>query len=339
MRVFLTGGAGYIGSHTLLEVLSQDHQVCVYDDFSNSEPEALKRVAKLTNRSFDTVEGDVLDRVKIQQSLIDFKPDVVVHFAGKKAVGESTEKPLMYYRNNVDGTLALLEGMEAAGCKRIVFSSSATVYGEPHYLPYDEHHPLAPTNPYGMTKYMVELILKDWCASNVKNTAVLLRYFNPVGAHESGEIGEDPNDIPNNLMPFVSQVAVGRREKLSVFGGDYETHDGTGVRDYIHVVDLAKAHAAAIQFADGHSGCEAINVGSGQGSSVLDLVEAFKSASGRDIPYEVVARRAGDIAEFYADPTKAHKILGWKTERNLSDMCKSAWNWQSRNPKGYNSIK
>ncbi|KAB7610094.1 UDP-glucose 4-epimerase GalE [Amylibacter sp. SFDW26] len=335
MRVFLTGGAGYIGSHTLLEVLSQDHEVCVYDDFSNSEPEALNRVAKLTNRSFETVEGDVLDRPKMRQALIDFRPDVVVHFAGKKAVGESTEKPLMYYRNNVEGTLSLLEGMEAAGCKRIVFSSSATVYGDPHYLPYDEAHPLAPTNPYGMTKYMVELILKDWCTAQDDNTAVLLRYFNPVGAHESGEIGEDPNDIPNNLMPFVSQVAVGRLEKLRVFGADYETPDGTGVRDYIHVVDLAKAHAAAIGFAGDHKGCEAINVGSGQGSSVLDVVRAFEGASGRNIPYDVVERRAGDIAEFYADPTKAYNLLGWKTECDLADMCGSAWKWQSQNPNGY----
>ncbi len=335
MRVFLTGGAGYIGSHTLLEVLSQEHEVCVYDDFSNSEPEALKRVAKLTNRRFETVEGDVLDRSKMKQALVDFRPDVVVHFAGKKAVGESTEKPLMYYRNNVEGTLSLLEGMEAAGCKRIVFSSSATVYGDPHYLPYDEAHPLAPTNPYGMTKYMVELILKDWCAAQSDNAAVLLRYFNPVGAHDSGEIGEDPNDIPNNLMPYVSQVAVGRLEKLRVFGADYETPDGTGVRDYIHVVDLAKAHAAAIGFVKGHKGCEAINVGSGQGSSVLDVVRAFEGASGRDVPYELVGRRAGDIAEFYADPAKAYKLLGWKTECDLVDMCGSAWKWQSQNPNGY----
>ncbi len=243
--------------------------------------------------------------------------------------------PLMYYRANVDGTLSLLEGMNAAGCSRIVFSSSATVYGEPEYLPYDEAHPRAPTNPYGMTKYMVELILNDWCSANAQNTAVLLRYFNPVGAHDSGEIGEDPDDIPNNLMPFVSQVAVGRREKLQVFGDDYDTADGTGVRDYIHVVDLAKAHAAAIGYAETHSGCEAINVGAGQGSSVLEVVRAFEAASGQPVPYEVVARRSGDIAAFYADPTKAKNLLGWQTERGLADMCKSAWNWQRKNPQGY----
>ncbi len=335
MRIFLTGGAGYIGSHTLLEVLSHDHEVCVYDDFSNSAPEALARVSHLTNRSFDTVEGDILDRNGIKQALVDFRPDVVVHFAGKKAVGESMAEPLMYYRNNVDGTLSLLEGMNAAGCSRIVFSSSATVYGEPEYLPYDEAHPRAPTNPYGMTKYMVELILNDWCSANAQNTAVLLRYFNPVGAHDSGEIGEDPDDIPNNLMPFVSQVAVGRREKLQVFGDDYDTADGTGVRDYIHVVDLAKAHAAAIGYAETHYGCEAINVGAGQGSSVLEVVRAFEAASGQPVPYEVVARRSGDIAAFYADPAKAKNLLGWQTERGLADMCKSAWNWQRKNPQGY----
>jgi UDP-glucose 4-epimerase len=335
MRIFLTGGAGYIGSHTLLEVLSHDHEVCVYDDFSNSAPEALTRVSQLTNRSFDTVEGDILDRNGIKQALVDFRPDVVVHFAGKKAVGESMAHPLMYYRANVDGTLSLLEGMNAAGCSRIVFSSSATVYGEPEYLPYDEAHPRAPTNPYGMTKYMVELILNDWCSANAQNTAVLLRYFNPVGAHDSGEIGEDPDDIPNNLMPFVSQVAVGRRKKLQVFGDDYDTDDGTGVRDYIHVVDLAKAHAAAIDYAGAHYGCEAINVGAGQGSSVLEVVRAFEAASGQSIPYEVVARRSGDIAAFYADPAKAKSLLGWQTERSLADMCKSAWNWQRKNPQGY----
>ena len=335
MRVFLTGGAGYIGSHTLLEVLSADHEVCVYDDFSNSAPEALTRVAQLTNQQFHTVRGDVLDRPALAAALMDFKPDVVVHFAGKKAVGESVEKPLMYYENNVMGTLSLLRAMEAAGCERIVFSSSATVYGEPQYLPLDEQHPLSATNPYGQTKLTVEHILRDWCASRSKASAVLLRYFNPVGAHDSGQIGEDPDDIPNNLMPFMTQVAVGRRDLLRVFGSDYDTPDGTGVRDYIHVVDLAKAHAAAIGFAQGHMGCEAINIGTGQGVSVLEAVSAFEAASGRAVPYELVGRRLGDVATCYADATKARKLLGWQATRDLADMCQTAWEWQRQNPNGY----
>ncbi|MEH6359555.1 MAG: UDP-glucose 4-epimerase GalE, partial [Amylibacter sp.] len=276
MRIFLTGGAGYIGSHTLLEILSEAHEVCVYDDFSNSAPEALKRVEQLTNRKFRTITGNILDQTLVVKALVEFQPDVVVHFAGKKAVGESVAKPLMYYENNVVGTLSLLRGMEAAGCRRIVFSSSATVYGDPQYLPLDESHPLSATNPYGQTKLMVEQILRDWSVTRPDSSAVLLRYFNPVGAHDSGKIGEDPHDIPNNLMPFVSQVAVGLRKKLQVFGGDYDTSDGTGVRDYIHVVDLAKAHAAAIGYAMAHKCCEAINVGTGQGASVLDVVVAFE---------------------------------------------------------------
>lgn len=337
MRVFLTGGAGFIGSHTLLEVLSEAHEVCVYDDFSNSAPEALCRVEQLSNRKFETVTGNLLDRAALVKAVADFRPDVVVHFAGKKAVGESVEKPLVYYENNVVGTISLLQAMEAAGCNRIVFSSSATVYGTPQYLPYDENHPLGPSNPYGQTKLMVENILRDWCQSRSSASAVLLRYFNPVGAHDSGKIGEDPNDIPNNLMPFVSQVAVGRLEKLRVFGNNYDTPDGTGVRDYIHVVDLAKAHAAAIRFAEGQTGCEAINIGTGQGSSVMEVLGAFEMASGRSVPYEVVQRRAGDLASFYADAQKAQKLLGWQAERDLADMCASAWKWQHQNPNGYAS--
>ncbi len=335
MRIFLTGGAGYIGSHTLLEVLSEAHEVCVYDNYSNSTPEALKRVERLSNRTFQAVTGDILDQTSLTQALAEFQPDVVVHFAGKKAVGESVAKPLMYYEHNVVGTLTLLRGMDAAGCKRIVFSSSATVYGEPQYLPLDEKHPLSAINPYGQTKLMVEHILRDWCVARPAASAVLLRYFNPVGAHDSGQIGEDPNDIPNNLMPFVSQVAVGRREKLQVFGDDYDTADGTGVRDYIHVVDLAKAHAAAISYAEAHIGCEAINVGTGQGASVLDVVAAFEAGSGRPVPYEVVKRRLGDVAACYADASKAQSLLGWRATYDLADMCKSAWKWQSQNPDGY----
>jgi len=335
MRVFLTGGAGYIGSHTLLEVLSEAHEVCVYDNYSNSTPEALKRVERLSNRTFQAVTGDILDQTSLAQALAEFQPDVVVHFAGKKAVGESVAKPLMYYEHNVVGTLSLLRGMDAAGCKRIVFSSSATVYGEPQYLPLDEKHPLSAINPYGQTKLMVEHILRDWCVARPTASAVLLRYFNPVGAHESGQIGEDPNDIPNNLMPYVSQVAVGRREKLQIFGDDYDTADGTGVRDYIHVVDLAKAHAAAISYAEAQKGCEAINVGTGQGASVLDVVAAFEAGSGQSVPYEVVQRRLGDVADCYADASKAQSLLGWRATYDLADMCKSAWKWQSQNPDGY----
>ncbi|MFK5997758.1 MAG: UDP-glucose 4-epimerase GalE [Rhodobacterales bacterium] len=335
MRVFLTGGAGYIGSHTLLEVLSADHQVCVYDDFSNSTPVAMQRVGQLTNRQFDVVEGDVLDPGALGAALSAFKPDVVVHFAGKKAVGESVAKPLLYYENNVGGTVSLLQAMEAASCNRIVFSSSATVYGEPQYLPLDEKHPLVATNPYGQSKLMVEYILRDWCVSRPQASAIVLRYFNPVGAHESGLIGEDPNDIPNNLMPFVSQVAVGRREKLQVFGGDYDTPDGTGVRDYIHVVDLARAHLAAISHAGQQQGWQAVNVGTGQGSSVLDVVKAFEAASGVSVPYEIAQRRPGDVAAYYAQATKARDVLGWQAGYNLADMCASAWKWQSRNPNGY----
>jgi len=335
MRIFLTGGAGYIGSHTLLEILSEAHEVCVYDDFSNSAPEALKRVEQLTNRKFRTITGNILDQTLVVKALVEFQPDVVVHFAGKKAVGESVAKPLMYYENNVVGTLSMLRGMEAAGCRRIVFSSSATVYGDPQYLPLDENHPLSSTNPYGQTKLMVEHILRDWCATQPDNSAVLLRYFNPVGAHDSGKIGEDPHDIPNNLMPFVIQVAVGLRKKLHVFGGDYDTSDGTGVRDYIHVVDLAKAHAAAIGYVKAHNCCEAINVGTGQGASVLDVVSAFEAASGRSVPHEVVERRPGDVAACYADASKAQSLLGWQAARDLEDMCKTAWKWQSQNPGGY----
>lgn len=335
MRVFLTGGAGYIGSHTLLEVLSEAHEVCVYDNFSNSAPEALARVEQLSNQRFKSVIGDVLDRAQLTKVLTKFKPDVVIHFAGKKAVGESIEKPLMYYENNVAGTVSLLRAMDAANCNRIIFSSSATVYGEPQYLPYDENHPLSATNPYGQTKLMVEYILRDWCHARVNASAVLLRYFNPVGAHESGLIGEDPNDAPNNLMPYVSQVAGGRRERLRIWGNDYDTHDGTGVRDYIHVVDLAKAHAAAIQFTEAHKGCEAMNLGRGQGSSVLEVVKAFEVASGQPIPYDIMPRRAGDIATSYADSTKAQELLGWQTESDLAQMCASVWKWQSQNPNGY----
>lgn len=336
MRILVTGGAGYIGSHTLLELLGESHEVCVLDNFSNSSPEALSRVRHLTNADFDQVEANILDDQALHKIFGNFKPEAIIHFAGLKAVGESNSLPLKYYEHNVQGTIALLKAMEAVGCCNIVFSSSATVYGEPQYLPFDENHPCTPTNPYGRTKYFVEEILRDWTKTNRKNSVVLLRYFNPVGAHSSGRIGEDPNDIPNNLMPFVSQVAVGRRQKLQVYGNDYETSDGTGLRDYIHVCDLARAHVAAVDFATRQQGIEAINVGTGQGATVLEVVKAFEKASGRKVSYDIAARRAGDIATSIANPLKAQRLLNWQAELTLADMCESAWKWQVENPNGYN---
>ncbi len=339
MRVLVTGGAGYIGSHTLVELLAAGHEALVVDNFANSAPAALDRVARLSNRAFARASLDLRDTAALGAACRDFRPEAVVHFAGLKAVGESVARPLDYYDNNVTGTLSLLAALGETDCRRIVFSSSATVYGEPHYLPYDEAHPLAPTNPYGRTKLMVEQVLGDWAAAGNASgpgaSAVLLRYFNPVGAHASGLIGEDPLGIPNNLMPLVCQVAVGRRPALEVFGDDYDTPDGTGVRDYIHVVDLARAHVAALDRAAGVEGAEAINIGTGRGASVLELVRAFEAASGRRIPYRVAPRRPGDVAVSVADPAKAHRLLDWRAELGLAEMCRSAWDWQERNPAGY----
>lgn len=335
MRVLVTGGAGYIGSHTLIELRAQGHEVFVVDSFDNSSPEVLARVSELTQATVPFAEVDIRDRAAMGDVMAAFRPDAVIHFAGLKAVGESSIIPLRYYDVNISGTLSLLEAMDKVGCKRIVFSSSATVYGLPQYLPFDEDHPCAPTNVYGQTKHMAEQVLRDWAAATPEASAVLLRYFNPVGAHVSARLGEDPSDIPNNLMPFVAQVAVGRREKLSVFGDDYDTPDGTGVRDYIHVSDLARAHTAALRFANGSIGAEAINVGTGQGYSVLEMVDAFARASGRDIPFEIVARRPGDIARSLAAPDKANKLLNWRAEKTLDDMCASTWAWQSQNPNGF----
>lgn len=296
MKIFVTGGAGYIGSHTVLELLREGREVCVCDNFSNSSPEALNRVRRLANADFSQLELDIRDQAGLARAMLDFRPDVVVHFAGLKAVGESSQIPVDYYDNNVTGSLRLLAAMDQVDCKRIVFSPSATVYGEAQYLPYDESHPLVPTNPYGRSKLMAEEIIRDWCAAGGGKSAALLRYFNPVGAHVSGDIGEDPSGTPNNLMPFVAQVAVGRRERLAVFGGDYETADGTGERDYIHVVDLARAHLAAINYANADLGCEAFNIGTGAAYSVLQIIRAFEEASGREVPFEVAGRRAGDVA-------------------------------------------
>ena len=335
MRVLVTGGAGYIGSHTLVELLSADHEVMVVDNFANASPVALNRVERLTNKTFETVEASIGDQSSIHQIFQDFRPHAVIHFAGLKAVGQSEEQPLIYYDNNVTGTLHLLKAMDASGCQNMIFSSSATVYGTPHYLPYDETHPIQPVNPYGRTKYFIEAIIKDWASVEASRSALLLRYFNPVGAHISGQIGEDPMGIPNNLMPYIQQVAVGRREKLHVFGHDYDTPDGTGVRDYIHVTDLAKGHVAALDYFAKNQRVEAVNLGTGQGYSVLEIIAAFERASGQTIPYEFAPRRQGDIAMFYADPTKAKIMLGWQASLTLDDMARDSWRWIADNPQGY----
>lgn len=335
MRVLVTGGAGYIGSHTLLELMAQGHEVCVLDNYSNATPEVLNRVRALSNGLVHDYIGDVRDAAKLDEVMQDFQPEAVIHFAGLKAVGESQEKPLLYYDVNVSGTLALLHAMDRADCKRLIFSSSATVYGEPVYLPYDEAHPTNPTSVYGKTKLMAEQILMDWAAADPARAAVLLRYFNPVGAHASAQIGEDPKDIPNNLMPFIAQVAVGKRKALQIFGDDYDTPDGTGLRDYIHVVDLARAHVAAIAYAEQATGARPFNIGTGQSYSVRDMVAAFERACGAPIKTQQVGRREGDIAAMQADASRANAELGWKATHDLDDMTSSTWAWQSANPDGY----
>lgn len=335
MRVLLTGGAGYLGTHTMLEVLADGHEVCVIDNLSNSTPEGMERVKSLSNRTFEFHNADLRDRATLTTHLVDFAPDAVIHFAGLKAVGESVEKPLEYYENNVQGTINLLYAMEAAKCDNIVFSSSATVYGDPDFLPITEDHPLRSTNPYGRSKLHIEEMLRDMSASKPTFTTAILRYFNPVGAHASGRIGEDPLGIPNNLMPMIAQVAVGRRDQVKVFGDDYDTPDGTGVRDYIHVNDLARAHVAALNWTDGNAGSRAFNLGVGQGVSVLEMIDAYARASGREIAYQRTDRRDGDIASCYADPTRANVELGWHADISLDEMCSSSWRWQSNNPNGY----
>lgn len=334
MKVLVTGGAGFIGSHTLVELLGQGHEACVIDNFDNSSPEVLDRVRGLTNGHLEHHDIDIRNTDALSAAVAAYRPDAVIHFAGLKAVGESQERPVDYYDVNVTGTLSLLRAMGAAGCDKIIFSSSATVYGEPVYLPYDESHPLAPTSVYGMTKRVAEQVLTDWAQAS-GGAALLLRYFNPVGAHASGRIGEDPAGVPQNLMPFLAQVATGQREKLMIFGDDYPTPDGTGVRDYIHVVDLARAHVAALERAAQTSGAEAYNIGTGRGYSVREMHEAFSKAVGRDLPVAVAPRRAGDIAEMQADCRKATELLGWQAEYGLDDMAQSLWHWQSLNPQGY----
>ncbi|WP_297323753.1 UDP-glucose 4-epimerase GalE [Nitrosomonas sp.] len=343
--ILVTGGAGYIGSHTCVELLNAGFDVTVFDNFCNSNPEALARVEQITGKKLELIQGDCRDRAALVAALKQSQATAVIHFAGLKAVGESVERPLWYYDNNVVGTLRLLEAMQECDVKTLVFSSSATVYGDPVQLPLTENHPLSPTNPYGRSKLMIEEILRDLQHSDHSFRISILRYFNPVGAHPSGLIGEDPQGVPNNLMPFVAQVAVGRREALNVWGNDYPTPDGTGVRDYIHVIDLALGHLKALEAleasqdaqANKYAGCLTVNLGTGRGYSVLDVVHAYEQASKRPIPCQIAPRRSGDIACFYADPRRAFELMGWQAKLGLEEMCASSWHWQSTNPKGYQS--
>ena len=333
--VLVTGGAGYIGSHTNVELLEAGHEVIVLDNLSNSQYTAIERVEEITGRKIEFIEADLRDKAATAAVFDTHSIDAVIHFAGLKAVGESVHIPIPYYQNNIGGTLNLLEAMNDAGVKNLVFSSSATVYGEPASLPITEDFPVSATNPYGRSKLIIEEMLADVYLSDASWNIARLRYFNPVGAHESGLIGESPNDIPNNLMPYISQVAVGRLEKLSVFGDDYPTPDGTGVRDYIHVVDLARGHIKALEKLARDPGLVTYNLGTGQGYSVLDMVRAFEKASGRPIPYRIAPRREGDIASCYADPGLAARELGWKAEKGIEEMCADTWRWQQQNPAGY----
>jgi UDP-glucose 4-epimerase len=336
-KILLAGGAGYIGSHTAVELLSAGYDVVIADNYSNSCPEAVKRVEEITGRSVKAYEVDIKDREALEKVFAENSIDAVIHFAGLKAVGESVSKPVLYYRNNIDTTLSLLECMEKYGVKNIIFSSSATVYGEENPVPYTEEMKRGTcTNPYGWTKVMMEQILEDAAKADQGLSVVLLRYFNPIGAHESGKIGEDPQGIPNNLMPYVAQVAVGRREKLTIFGRDYDTPDGTCRRDYIHVVDLAKGHVKAIDYILAHDGVEIFNLGTGTPYSVTEIVETFERVNDMKINHVYGDRRPGDLAESYANADKALKVLGWKTEKTLDDMCRDTWNWQKNNPNGYN---
>ncbi len=333
--ILVTGGAGYIGSHTCLELLNAGFEVVVVDNLDNSCEESLQRVQELAGRELTFHEVDICDGPALDQVFAAGRFDAVIHFAGLKAVGESGEIPLRYYENNIVGTVELLKAMQKHGCFNLVFSSSATVYGDPATVPITEDFPLSATNPYGRTKLFIEEIMRDVCAADDRWRCILLRYFNPIGAHESGRIGEDPQDVPNNLMPYVMQVAVGLREQVSVFGDDYDTPDGTGVRDYIHVVDLALGHVAAIGKLDTFSGCTPVNLGTGQGYSVLEMVAAAEKASGRPVPYRVTPRRPGDIATCYADPSAAAQLLGWQAVRGIEDMCTDHWRWQEENPRGF----
>lgn len=337
MSILVTGGAGYIGSHTCIELLNAGYEITVVDNLYNSSPKSLDRVKELTGKDFNFYECDIRDTDGMDKIFKENKIDAVIHFAGLKAVGESCEKPLEYYDNNIGGTLKLCEVMRNNNCKNIVFSSSATVYGMNNISPLKETMKTGgTTNPYGTTKYMIEIILEDLCKADSEWNVTLLRYFNPIGAHKSGRIGENPNGIPNNLMPYITQVAIGKREFLSVYGDDYDTHDGTGVRDYIHVVDLAEGHVKAVDnILEGGKGVQVFNLGTGVGYSVLDIVKAFNKAYGKELPYKIAPRRPGDIATCYSDPSKAKEVLGWTAKRGIEEMCEDSWRWQSNNPNGF----
>ncbi len=335
VAILVTGGAGYIGSHTCVELLNADYDVVVVDNLVNSHSQSLTHVERITGKKIRFYEVDLLNKAALEAVFDKESIEAVIHFAGLKAVGESVSTPIRYYHNNITGTLVLCEVMKQHNIRKIVFSSSATVYGLPERVPIAENFPLSAANPYGQTKLMIEQILQDLYVSNSLWSIALLRYFNPIGAHESGTIGEAPNGIPNNLMPYITQVAVGKREKLSIYGNDYATHDGTGVRDYIHVVDLAKGHLRALEKIMKSHGVEAYNLGTGMGYSVLDLVSQFEAATGKQIPYQITHRRPGDIGTCYADPTKAREKLGWRAEKGIEDMCRDAWRWQTTHPNGY----
>ena len=339
MAILITGGAGYIGSHTCIELLNAGQDIIIVDNYSNSKPESLLRVKEITGKNIKFYEIDLIDREGIERVFLNNQIDAVIHFAGLKAVGESVSIPLHYYHNNITGTLILCDVMKKYGVKNLVFSSSATVYGIPDQVPISEDFSLSATNPYGRTKLMIEEILRDLYVADPSWSIALLRYFNPIGAHESGLIGEDPNGIPNNLMPYITQVAVGKLKELQVYGKDYPTVDGTGVRDYIHVVDLAIGHLKALEKVMSSNGVEAYNLGTGKGYSVLEIVKAFEKASGRQVPYRIVDRRPGDVAICYADPSKAKKELGWVAERGIEEMCRDSWRWQEKNPNGYDSLR
>ncbi len=335
MSILVTGGAGYIGSHTSVELLNAGYEIIIVDNFSNSKPESLKRIKEITGKDFKFYNVDLLDRAALEDVFATNEIEAVIHFAGLKAVGESVSIPLHYYHNNITGTLILCEVMQKHNVKKLVFSSSATVYGMPDQVPISEDFPLSATNPYGRTKLMIEEILRDVHVSDHNWSVALLRYFNPIGAHKSGRIGEDPNGIPNNLMPYITQVAVGKLKELQVFGNDYDTNDGTGVRDYIHVVDLAIGHLKALEKVMTSNGVDAFNLGTGTGYSVLETVTAFEKASGKKVPHRIVDRRPGDVGVCYADPAKAAAELGWKAERGIEEMCQDSWKWQKQNPEGY----
>jgi len=333
--VLVTGGAGYIGTHTCVQLIEAGYEIIIFDNFSNATQEAIKRVEAIVKQKVPYLEGDIRSDSDLEKVFTQYDITSVIHFAGLKAVGESVAEPLKYYDNNVYGTLVLCEVMNRHNCKKIVFSSSATVYGDPHTTPITEDFPLSATNPYGKTKLFIEEILRDLYNADNSWDIALLRYFNPVGAHSSGTIGEDPNGIPNNLMPFIAQTAVGKRERLSVFGGDYDTTDGTGVRDYIHVTDLAAGHLKALAYFDNNKGLLTVNLGTGKGYSVLEMIQAFETASQKTVPYAIVERRPGDIAACFADPAYAKKVLDWEATKSIEEMCEDTWRWQSNNPNGY----